>query len=146
MTEEFRRIEEERRRLNLPDRREHTYEQLENRITECVDQIEDDLARWIRRGLFAFGIIAFFCVISMLGFGYVLGEIQNQRNEACTAQNRRHDTTLALFKKVADEAKQKNPDQAQQIDEGRAANIAIINALQPKQNCDKVAPERHLIP
>lgn len=131
---------EERRRLELPDRRKQTYASLEERIDQHVDHIEAQLQRWIRRGLVAFSIIALACVLGLVGYGVVLREIQNQRHSACQAQNDRHDRTVFLFHKESAAVVKKHPEQAQAIRESTAANLRIIDALTPKQNCNKLAP------
>ena len=145
MTEEQQNTEE-RRALQIPDRRKHTYDQLQAHLDECIDSIESYIHKWIRRGLISFSIIAAFCVIALVGFGYVLQEVQRQRHEVCQAQNGRHDQTVKLFKKAAVDAIKKHPDQAKDIRENIDTNLQIINALAPKQDCDRIAPERNLLP
>lgn len=134
---------EERRKLELPDRRKQTYASLEKRIDDHVDHIEQTLQRWIKLGLIAFGIIALGCVLGLVGYGAVLREVQNQRHDACLNQNERHDNTVTLFRKAAADAIKKNPRQAQQIRQNINTNLRIINALAPKLDCDKVAPRGH---
>lgn len=131
---------EERRKLELPDRRKETYAALEKRIDEHVDHIEAMLQKWIRRGLIAFSIIAIGCALGLLGYGYVLRQIQNQRHEVCQNQNNRNDQTLKLFRDAAADLIKKHPEQAVTVRESIDANVRIINALAPKQNCDKIAP------
>lgn len=140
------RVTEERRRLELPDRRKNTYEQLEERLDEHIDEIEGHLQKWIKRGLIAFSIIALCCILALIGFGFVLREVQGQRHDVCTAQNKRHDQTIRLFNVAEADAIKKHPEQKSQLDDSKAANLAIINALAPKQNCDKIAPEGRFFP
>lgn len=137
---------EERRRLELPDRRKNTYEQLEDRLDQHIDEIEGHLQKWIRRGLIAFSIIGVTCTLAVGGYGIVLRAIQNQRREACLAQNQRHNATLAALNKIVIDAIRDNPDQAPEIRKSVKANVQLINALAPKVNCDKVAPERGILP
>ena len=136
----------ERRRLELPDRRKHTYASLEKRIDDHADHIEGSLAKWIRRGLVAFTIISVGCILALIGYGIILREIQDQRHEACTAQNTRHDRTITLFQDAAAKLIREHPEQADQVRENIGTNLRIINALAPKQNCDQVAPERGILP
>ena len=138
--------EENRRRLNLPDRRKNTYQQLEERLDEHIDKIEAYVHRWIKRGLIACAIIGTACVLGLAGFGYVLREVQRQRHEACLNQNRRHDATVKAFRNEAANFLKDHPEQRAAVLASRAANLRIINALAPQQNCDKVAPERNLLP
>lgn len=137
---------EERRKLELPDRRKETYASLEQRVDAHADHIEKTLATWIRRGLIAFSIIALFSMLALVGYGIALNSVQDQRHEVCLNQNGRHDRTLALFRKAAADTIKKHPEQAKGIRENIGANIAIINALAPKQDCDKVAPQGGLLP
>lgn len=126
--------------MDLPDRRKETYASLEKRIDEHVDHIEHQLQRWINRGLIAFSIIAVGCVLGLVGYGFVLREIQNQRHSACQGQNDRHDKTVALFQQETAKIIKKRPEQAKAVRESTAANLRIINALTPRQDCDKLAP------
>lgn len=131
---------EERRKLGLPDRRKQTYASLEKLIDDHAEYLDEKLSRWIRRGLIAFSIIAAFCVLGLIGYGVVLREIQNQRHEACKGQNERHDHTVNLFKAESAKLIKKHPEQANAVAESTAANLRIIDALTPRQNCDKLAP------
>jgi autonomous glycyl radical cofactor GrcA len=137
---------EERRKLVLPDRRKNTYADLERRIDDHANHIEDRLSRWLRLGLVAFAIIGVVCTISLVGFGIVLREVQNQRHEACTNQNGRHDRTLTLFRAAASDAIKRDPERAPEIRRSINTNVAIINALAPKQNCDVIAPKGDFFP
>lgn len=137
---------EERRRLELPDRRKETYRALAKRIDDHADHIENKLQKWIRRGLIAFSIIALACTLALIGYGASLHSVQGQRHDSCLNQNQRHDRTLALFRSAARDAIKKHPSQAADIRENIAANVSIINALAPKQDCDKVAPQGGFLP
>lgn len=137
---------EERRRLELPDRRKQTYASLERRIDVHVDQLEKLLATWIRRGLIAFSIIAIACTLALIGYGAALHSVQAQRHGTCENQNHRHDRTLALFREAAAALVKKHPDQAAQVQESIGANVRIINALAPKQDCNKIAPQGGFLP
>src|SRR4051794_5044631 len=94
---------EERRRLELPDRRKQTYASLEKRIDTHVAYLEAKLSKWIRRGLIAFSVIALACTLALIGYGAALHSVQGQRHEACENQNGRHDRTLGLFRQAAAE-------------------------------------------
>lgn len=131
---------EERRQLGLPDRRKQTYASLEKLIDDHAEYLDAKLSRWIKRGLAAFSVIAIGCVLGLLGYGFVLREIQNQRHEACQGQNDRHDHTVILFKTEAANLVKKHPEQASAVAESTAANLRIIDSLTPRQDCNKLAP------
>lgn len=137
---------EERRHLELPDRRKHTYAELEQKIDDHADHLEERLGTFIRRILIAFAIIGITCTLALAGYGLVLRAIQNQRREACLAQNQRHDATLATLNKIIKDAVRDHPEQAKQLRSSVDANVKLINALAPRINCDKVAPERGFLP
>ena len=137
---------EERRKLELPDRRKHTYDSLVRRIDDHADHIEAQLQKWIKRGLIACSIIAIFCVLGLLGYGIVLHSIQGQRHAACDDQNRRHDQTLALFNQAAKNLIKLHPEQAADIRANVRTNVQIINALAPKRDCDEFAPQGGFFP
>jgi hypothetical protein len=139
-------VGEERRRLELPDRRKNTYKLLEQRLDEHFGYLQALLTKWIKRGLIAYAIVAVACALALLGYGIILKEIQHQRHQVCTNQNERHDRSLRLFEVAAAQLAREHPEQADQIRENREFNIRIINSLAPRQNCDKVAPERGLLP
>jgi hypothetical protein len=136
----------ERRKLELPDRRQHTYESLEKKIELYhedlrkavawhITEIETRLVRFFARALGAFAIIGIISAVSLAGFGIVLREqkrtsedIQRQRREVlfetCTEQNRRHDQAVEkVVKGVPTERR-------------RAVSIAIINAGIPRADCE----------
>lgn len=137
---------DERRRLHIPDRRRNTYDQLETHLDDRLDQIERYIHAWVRGGLIAFGIIAIFCVLGLVGYGFLLREVQSQRHEVCTNQNTRHNRTIELFRAAAAKAIAQHPEQTKDIRGNIETNLRIINALAPKQNCDKVAPLGDLFP
>jgi hypothetical protein len=124
--------------MELPDRRKHTYDKLEHHLDERLDGIENRVAKWIRRGLIAFGIVGLFCTAALVGMTIAIHEIQQQRYDFCVAQNERHDDTLAQMKKAQDETIAKHPEFAEITREGKAANERIINAIAPKLNCSKI--------
>jgi hypothetical protein len=72
-------MSDERRRLDIPDRRIHSYEQLEEHLDERIDSIEDHISKWIRRGLIAFGTIGIAVTLALIGFGFLLREVNDVR-------------------------------------------------------------------
>jgi hypothetical protein len=131
------------RRGHTVDRRRGTLEALEEHVDEHVDKIERRLSKWLKRGLIAFGLIALACTVSLVGFGIVLDQIQETRKEfvrtACEAQNKRNKEILAKFRKESNEAIKRNPEFADEIRAGRKGNEDIINAIAPRQDCDKLS-------
>ncbi len=132
----------------LPDRRRHGYKELEDKLDAHAKALDNRLAKFIRRGLIAFSIIGVFTALSLVGFGLVLHEqhkttnlIQHQRAESirtgCVDQNRRHDNTVAFIIKVTQKAADREPDPQtkKQILASQASNVALIQAIAPKQNC-----------
>lgn len=131
------------RRGETLDRRSGTLESLEDHVDEHIEHIEARLSTWLVRGLVAFGIIAFCCMVSLIGFGVVLSQIQDTRKgfvrDSCIAQNKRHDEAIGKFNRAADDSVKRNPEFAKEIEQGRDANVSIIDALAPKQDCIKLS-------
>jgi hypothetical protein len=134
-------------RRKLPDRRKDEYEELNKKIDERFDALTERVARFISKALMGFALIGVTSALGLLGFGFVLkregentDEIQKQRREsiltACRDQNIRHDNTVIQFRKIAVTAAAANPKQAKQIRRNIDANLRIIDAIAPKQNCD----------
>lgn len=132
-----------------PDRRRHGYKDLEEKLDQHAKRLDERLELFIRRALIAFALIGFTSVGSLVGFGVLLSrqgqtatEIQAQRRESifrsCYEQNVRHDNTVLQFRRVADEAAKKQPEEASRIKAAVKANLTIIEALVPKQDCVKL--------
>lgn len=137
-------MDEDRRRLNIPDRRKNTYATLEAKVHEYFDEVETRLNRFFTKALFIFATISITSAVALLGFGILLGDqrdtndklkdqvqtnrllglaIQNQRRnfifENCRDQNRRNR-----------DAKKALPEQA-----------LLIDTLLPIQNCQQVVKD-----
>jgi hypothetical protein len=108
---------------------------------EGFNELRDDIHRWIKRGLIAFGIIGVMCTIALVGFAIALDEIQTQRKdftrEGCESTNMRHDNTIAKLNQFMAIAIVKTPEQAAQIKASQKFTIALIDALSPKRDCEK---------
>lgn len=144
-----------------PDRRMHGYKELEDKLDEHAEKLEEQLnqhaenlnkrlARFIRSGLFAFAMTGLLSAAAIVGFGFLLNEqgkqateIQNQRREAilrsCGELNQRHDETIKAFHEVAEQESKKHPERAVQIKESTQGTLRLINALVPKQECQRIA-------
>lgn len=134
---------EERRRLDLPDRRQHTYEELENKLDAHTTAVEKRLHRFFSKALAIFAIIGITSAVALFGFSIVLGEVKKTRREfvldTCHEQNRRHDKTIARLKAAAAASIKRSPEFKDEIEAGIKDNLAIIDALAPKRNCKKLA-------
>lgn len=108
-----------------PERREG-YAELAKRLDDHADHISERFSRWFKAGLVAFSIIALLTATALVGFGYALREIQQQRREICESQNRRHDATLERLK---------NSDISPA---GKQLTTSLVDALLPVQNCSKI--------
>lgn len=133
-------------RRTLPDRRKAEFNALDQKIDERFDILSDRIGRWIKKSGISLIIIGIACAIAILAFGIVLrregnnaAEIQHQRRDSiartCKDQNKRHDDTVIEFNRLADRAAVRNPKMAEQIHDNVKANLRIIDAIAPKQDC-----------
>jgi hypothetical protein len=138
-----------RRSMELPDRRKNTYASLERRLDEHLEEIENRFKRWLIRGLAAFAVMGIACTIALVGFGIVLGQIKDTREDFvrsnCESQNEQHDnTSKALIAAAANDIKKaknhegtsQGPVSVQEIENRRDVTLALIDALRPKQDCE----------
>ena len=140
-------LDEERRKLHIPDRRKHAYEELEKELNTQLDahtnEVENRLRRFFAKSLAAFAIIGVTAAISLFGFAIVLKEFSDTRRDfildSCKAQNARHDATLKKLRLAAEASAKRNPKFAKEIRASVEDNIAIIDALAPKQDCEKLS-------
>jgi hypothetical protein len=123
-----------------PERREG-YEEIARKLDDHVSHIEDRFSKWFKMGLLAFGFIGITSAIALVGFGFALREIQQQRREVCQSQNRRHDAAVRQFRRLARDSIKQQPENAARIRAAVRGNLAIIDALVPVQNCDKTVRE-----
>lgn len=133
-----------------PDRRrEGWHDEVVDELNKHADRIEARLRKFYLKALIAIAIIGLTSAVALAGFGYLLRKqhdttnaIQEQRKEsifrACDDQNKRHDNSFTEFNKAAADYIKKHPKEADQVRESVDANLAIIEALSPKQECDKV--------
>jgi hypothetical protein len=137
-------VNEDRRNLNLPDRRENTYEALEERLDNHIEEIVSKFDKWLRRGLLAFSIIALACGAALIGFGINLSGIKDTRREfvrtTCQDTNRRHDQTYQQLIDLSQEDQNNAKTQAQknEIKRRRDVTLGLIDALAPKQDCERL--------
>lgn len=132
----------ERRKLDIPDRRQHTYEELAKKLDEHTAAVEKRLHRFFAKALAIFAIIGVSSAVALFGFSIVLSEVKETRKEfvrsTCEAQNKRHDRTIAKFKKASAESIERNPEFADEIRAAEQDNLDIIDSLAPKQDCKKL--------
>lgn len=105
-------------------------------------QLEKQLQKFFRKALIAFAIIGMTCFISLLGFGLVLREIQQERFESCTNQVLRHDAATKALIAGSDQDQANAADEAarKEIRRRRDVTLALIDAISPRQNCKKTVP------
>jgi hypothetical protein len=108
-----------------PERREG-YAELADKLDGHVAEIEARFSRWFRAGLMIVTIIGLTSAVALVGFGFALREIQQQRREVCVSQNRRHDATLERLKTSGISPA------------GRQLTTNLVDALLPVQNCRKI--------
>lgn len=161
--------DQERRKLDIPDRRQNTYEDLEKALnqkldehieahekalekhekalTEHAERLEDRLSRFFSKALVAFAVIGMISAISIFGFGVVLREFQNQRKAfvriTCEDQNERHDNTTDKLTKLAqaDIDSRKTEAGKEEVRRRRDVTIGLIDALAPHQDCDALVEQ-----
>lgn len=132
---------DERRDLGFPDRRKNTYESLEKRLDEHVNDITCRLEKWLKRGIIAFAIIGVTSMLGLVGFSVNLGSIKDARKEfvriTCLDTNQRHDKTYEQLIALANADQARAPDEAarEEIRRRRDVTLALIDALAPKQDC-----------
>jgi len=131
---------DDQRDFQLPDRRKNTYEALSNRLDGHIRRIEDRLQHRLRGMLIAFSLIGVTSTLALIGFGFVLAEIQNQRYEVCTDNNTRATNTKAKLTELAaeDEAQRKTEAGKAEVRRRRDVTLGLIDALQPTLDCDEV--------
>jgi hypothetical protein len=155
--------EEERRRLEIPDRRKNTYAALEAKVHEYFDAVEARLNRFFAKALFIFATISITSAIALLGFGILLGDqrdtndklerevqtnrrlglaIQDQRrnliSDSCKEQNdRNRNTKNALRIQAAIDERNAPPEARAEIRRRRDVTFLLIDALVPVKNCQQ---------
>lgn len=133
----------ERRQLDLPDRRRNTYDELVKRLDDHTVAVERRLHRFFAKALAIFAIIGITSAVALLGFGIVLDKFKDTRadyvRDSCRAQNERNKDTIKAFHEEANRLKKQFPEQAAGIDAGVRSNLRLINTLQPRQDCDRLA-------
>lgn len=131
---------------------QHGYQELEDKLSEHAKGIEGKLHRWLVRGLVIIGFIALCVVVALVGFGVVLSQLTDTQTsfketrkafvrDSCTAQNKRHDKTIKKLDKLYGPAfaRANTVKRQKRLQQNRQATIGLIDALAPKQDCDKLA-------
>jgi hypothetical protein len=135
--------QEDRRKLHIPDRRKHAYEDLVQRLDEHTDATNRRLHSFFAKALAIFTIIGITSALALFGFGLTLNNFRTIRKnfvrDTCVAQNKRHDRTIAKFKAATNRAVKRTPKFARAIRAGERDNLSIIDALAPKQDCVKLS-------
>jgi hypothetical protein len=160
-------MDDERRRLQIPDRRKNTYAALEAKVHEYFDEVESRLNRFFTKALFIFATISVTSAVALLGFGILLGDqrdtndqikgqvetnrnlglaIQNQRRNfistSCTEQNHRNrNAKKALRLQAAIDEQNAPPEAKAEVRRRRNVTLQLIDSLAPIQNCQQLAKE-----
>jgi len=137
------------------DRRRNGYEEVERKLDEHAEEIRMLFRKWFIIGLIAFSIIAVSSGVALIGYGLVLRsqadftrDIQEQRREAtldaCQETNERNEATKKALEVGSTEDQRNAPDDAarQEIRRRVAVTIALIDALVPHKDCQKLVTER----
>ena len=112
--------------------------------------MKEELHYFFRRIWAVIIVIGLTSTLALVGYGFALREIQQQRLEVCQAQNARHDNTIAALKTASDKdiekAKKGLPTSqgkvaVEEIENRVKVTIGLIDALQPKQDCDEVVEQ-----
>lgn len=133
------------------DRRRNGYEEVVRKLDEHAAHIEERFRRWFIVGLVAFSIIAVSSGVALIGYGLVLRsqadftrDIQQQRREAtlasCTETNDRNKDTKEALKAGSnqDQANSEDTISKEEIQRRTAVTLALIDALVPVRDCDKL--------
>lgn len=125
------------RRMQIPDRRKHTYEALEAHVDENIGEIRSDFHRWFVRGLIAFAVIGIAVAMALAGFGYLLDREADTNRRLCENQNVRHDngTTVLMVGSNLDQKNAPNEATRAEIRRRRDVSLGIIDMVAPKVNC-----------
>ena len=85
-------------------------------------------------------IIGATSTLALIGYGFALAEIQQQRLEVCEDGNTRHDNTSNKLIALAaeDEAQRKTEAGKAEVRRRRDVTLGLIDALAPHRDCDKV--------
>jgi hypothetical protein len=104
------------------------------------NQLKKELHHFFSRILVVVAIIGITSTAGLFGFGFVLREIQLQREEACLDQNLRHDNALTALRMGSDEDIANAPNEAakDEIRRRRDVTITLIEAVAPELDCGKI--------
>jgi DNA-binding Lrp family transcriptional regulator len=123
-----------------PERR-RGYEELAEELDKHVAEIERRFQKWFRAGLIIITVIGLSSAVALFGMGYAIREVQQQRREVCENQNTRHDNAVKQFRREAAILLKRNPERARAIRINIEANLRILDALIPVQDCDKTVEQ-----
>lgn len=146
----------------MPDRDYEYRAQLEShfqRIDQLLERLQKSLTiRWVIVviGLLVAGYFSWHATRSANNAihrnSVLVHEVATERREAilqnCIAQNQRHDNTIAILNQTVAQYEQTHPNSknSRQLRTSVRQNVALINALAPKQNCQALANHQAPIP
>ena len=130
-------MNENERRLQIPDRRKNTYDALEVHVDQEIGKIRDQFHHWFVRGLIAFAVIGVAVTVALAGFGYLLKKESDTNRRLCENQNIRHDngTTVLMVGSNQDQENAPNEAARAEIRRRRDVSLGIIDMVAPKVNC-----------
>lgn len=104
------------------------------------DQLKAELHHFFRLVWAVIIAIGVTSTLALVGYGFALREVQNQRREVCTMNNKRHDDTYAALTKeaAADEAARPTEKGKAEVRRRRDVTLGLIDLLAPKVDCDTV--------
>lgn len=102
-------------------------------------ELKGELHHFFRRIWYIIILIGVTSTLGLVGYGFALREIQQQRLEVCMANNKRHDDTYKALTAAAadDEAKRKTEAGKTEVRRRRDVTLGLIDLLAPKIDCSK---------
>lgn len=103
-------------------------------------ELKEELHHFFRRMFIVVAIIGITSTLGLVGYGFALREIQQQRLEVCRNNNSRHDNTYAklIALSAVDEAERKTEAGKAEVRRRRDVTLGLIDALAPHIDCAKV--------
>lgn len=104
------------------------------------DELKGELHHFFRRIWTIVILIGVTSTLALVGYGFALAEIQQQRLEVCKDQNSKHDNTVTKLNDAAlfDENSRKTEAGKAEVRRRRDVTIALIDAITPVRDCDVV--------
>jgi hypothetical protein len=103
-------------------------------------QLKEELHHFFKRIYIFVAIIGLTSTLGLVGYGFAIREIQNQRSEFCEGQNDRNANTRAALNTEAQKDIDAQTTEAakKEIERRRDVTLGLIDLLQPSLDCGKV--------